>query len=146
RFFAFFNNVDETGEDGRLANAAPILAAPTRKQQQEITRYRAQMQASEAKLQNLLGAQRWAGIDFQDWSHTPTQTDAVGKTNELICLDPQPFDLNVTAITNLGGGDPFQVHGNLAATNGPLSQPALVFGGQTTLRAEALPNSDANKK
>src|SRR5690348_6999741 len=28
RFFAFFNNIDETGEDGRFANAAPIMAAP----------------------------------------------------------------------------------------------------------------------
>lgn len=29
QFFAFFNNVDETGEDGRVANAAPLMPAPS---------------------------------------------------------------------------------------------------------------------
>jgi hypothetical protein len=36
RFYAFFNNVPERGEDGRLANAAPIMAAPTDEQQQKM--------------------------------------------------------------------------------------------------------------
>ena len=30
--FAFFNNIDETGEDGRVANASPLTRAPTREQ------------------------------------------------------------------------------------------------------------------
>src|SRR5690606_32617450 len=29
QFFAFFNHVDETGEDGRGANAAPLMPAPS---------------------------------------------------------------------------------------------------------------------
>jgi Protein of unknown function (DUF1553)/Protein of unknown function (DUF1549)/Concanavalin A-like lectin/glucanases superfamily/Planctomycete cytochrome C len=33
RFFAFFNNVPEMGEDGRVANAAPFISAPTAEQQ-----------------------------------------------------------------------------------------------------------------
>jgi hypothetical protein len=33
RFFAFFNNVPELGEDGRVTNASPIIAAPTGDQQ-----------------------------------------------------------------------------------------------------------------
>ncbi len=33
RFFAFFNNVPEMGEDGRVANAVPIMPAPTTEQQ-----------------------------------------------------------------------------------------------------------------
>ena len=32
-FFAFFNQVPELGEDGRVANASPFIAAPTREQQ-----------------------------------------------------------------------------------------------------------------
>src|ERR1051326_238659 len=48
RFFAFFNNIDETGEDGRFANAAPILAAPTRHQEQEMAQHRARLDAAEA--------------------------------------------------------------------------------------------------
>lgn len=36
RLFAFFNNLAEYGEDGRIGNAAPILAAPTFEQQRRI--------------------------------------------------------------------------------------------------------------
>ncbi len=36
RFFAFFNNVPENGEDGRVSNAAPIIAAPTTEQQRKL--------------------------------------------------------------------------------------------------------------
>src|SRR5579864_6471800 len=54
RFFAFFNNIDETGEDGRFANAAPIMAAPTRAQQQEMERCRVRMRTAESKMSSLL--------------------------------------------------------------------------------------------
>jgi len=37
RLFAFFNTMHEVGEDGRVANAAPIMAAPTAAQQAELT-------------------------------------------------------------------------------------------------------------
>lgn len=33
RFYAFFNNVPEMGEDGRVANAVPMIPAPTQQQQ-----------------------------------------------------------------------------------------------------------------
>jgi hypothetical protein len=36
RFFAFFNNIAEMGEDGRVANAFPIMPAPTTEQQKKI--------------------------------------------------------------------------------------------------------------
>ncbi len=36
RFYAFFNNVSELGEDGRVANAVPMIAAPTAEQQQRM--------------------------------------------------------------------------------------------------------------
>ncbi len=35
--FAFFNNVPEHGEDGRIANAAPMIPAPTKEQQRELS-------------------------------------------------------------------------------------------------------------
>ncbi|MDP3070917.1 MAG: DUF1553 domain-containing protein [Opitutaceae bacterium] len=37
RLFAFFNNVPEHGEDGRVANAVPMIPAPTRAQQAVLT-------------------------------------------------------------------------------------------------------------
>jgi len=36
RFFAFFNNVPELGEDGRVANAVPMISAPTHEEQQKL--------------------------------------------------------------------------------------------------------------
>src|ERR1035438_305119 len=36
RFFAFFNNVPEMGEDGRVANAVPMIPAPTTEQQAKM--------------------------------------------------------------------------------------------------------------
>ena len=36
RFFAFFNNIAELGEDGRVANAVPMMPAPTPAQQQKM--------------------------------------------------------------------------------------------------------------
>ena len=36
RFFAFFNNIAEVGEDGRVANAMPTMQAPTREQQERM--------------------------------------------------------------------------------------------------------------
>ena len=46
RFFAFFNSVPELGEDGRVANAAPLIHAPTQADQQRIDR----LSATIAKL------------------------------------------------------------------------------------------------
>ena len=36
RLFAFFNNVPEIGEDGRVANAVPMISAPTSEQQAKL--------------------------------------------------------------------------------------------------------------
>jgi len=36
RFFAFFNSIAEQGEDGRVANAVPMIPAPTDAQQQKM--------------------------------------------------------------------------------------------------------------
>lgn len=36
RMFAFFNNVEEIGEDGRVANAVPMIPSPTQAQSEEL--------------------------------------------------------------------------------------------------------------
>ncbi len=48
RFFAFFNNVPELGEDGRVTNAPPLMPAPTTQQQ-------AKMRELESGIANLTG-------------------------------------------------------------------------------------------
>jgi len=56
RLFAFFNNVAEFGEDGRIGNAAPILLAPTREQQQKLQRLEDEIDCETRKLEALLGS------------------------------------------------------------------------------------------
>jgi hypothetical protein len=43
RFFAFFNNVPEIGEDGRVANAVPMIPAPTREQRKQMAGLQAEV-------------------------------------------------------------------------------------------------------
>ncbi|HEY3837486.1 MAG TPA: DUF1553 domain-containing protein [Bryobacteraceae bacterium] len=50
RMFAFFNNVPEIGEDGRVANAVPIMPAPTTEQQQKLQQLRTAIDDLSAKL------------------------------------------------------------------------------------------------
>jgi len=63
RFFAFFNNVPEHGEDGRVANAAPLISAPTREQQRRMD----ELSEEVERLQKEAGLQasqwRWKASD-----------------------------------------------------------------------------------
>ena len=47
---AFFNSVPEHGEDGRVANAVPMIPAPTRAQQAALADFDRQLAALDAKL------------------------------------------------------------------------------------------------
>lgn len=143
RFFAFFNNIDETGEDGRFANAAPILPAPTRAQQQSMVRQRAILTSAEARMQKLMSAQDWTGVEFTDWSHAWTNRDLVLSSNRLISLEVRSWSGTTNPITNLPAEKPFQVRGMLQTAKGPLAEPALILDGQTRLRTEALPKAES---
>ncbi len=57
--FAFFNSVPEHGEDGRIANAVPMIPAPTREQQTELAMQQEQLRALEVKLNASRAAWRW---------------------------------------------------------------------------------------
>ncbi len=50
RLFAFFNNVPEHGEDGRVANAVPMIPAPTRAQQAALAAQETQLAALDAEI------------------------------------------------------------------------------------------------
>jgi hypothetical protein len=49
RMYAFFNNVPEFGEDGRVANAVPMIPAPTAAEQQQLAGLDAQIRKRAAK-------------------------------------------------------------------------------------------------
>ncbi|MCC6536004.1 MAG: DUF1553 domain-containing protein [Bryobacterales bacterium] len=49
RLYAFFNNVPELGEDGRVSNAPPMIPAPTPPQQARLKELEAKVAALESK-------------------------------------------------------------------------------------------------
>jgi hypothetical protein len=51
RLFAFFNNVPEMGEDGRVANAVPMISAPTDEQQQKMRQLESAIAALSRQLE-----------------------------------------------------------------------------------------------
>jgi len=63
--FAFFNQVPEAGEDGRIANASPLIMAPTHDQKDEMERlkksYLQQLQVKAEVVQNF----KWSDTVFQ---------------------------------------------------------------------------------
>ncbi len=54
QFFAFFNNVDETGEDGRVENAAPLMPAPSADDQSRLRELKRQEGRQLKELRRLL--------------------------------------------------------------------------------------------
>lgn len=59
RLFAFFNNVPEMGEDGRVANAVPMISAPTRAQQHVLTAQAEKLHELKTTLEAARGRWRW---------------------------------------------------------------------------------------
>jgi hypothetical protein len=52
RFYTFFNNVPEMGEDARVANAVPTIQAPTKEQQQKAQQLEAAISNFTARVEN----------------------------------------------------------------------------------------------
>lgn len=59
RFFAFFNNVPEVGEDGRVANAMPLMPAPTTKQQREMRDLQSAISKLAEQVERRSNSWRW---------------------------------------------------------------------------------------
>ncbi|HEV7927123.1 MAG TPA: DUF1553 domain-containing protein [Verrucomicrobiae bacterium] len=140
RFFAFFNNIGETGEDGRVANAAPIMQAPTDEQQQEISALRLQIETARRRMQDSLTKRKWRNVKYDRIFQMPVPTNSIPASNQVACLDLHAWDSTLKTITNSAGGQPFQIEGDIASAPGPLGEPALVFDGQGDLKAQNLPS------
>jgi len=63
--FAFFNNVPEFGEDGRIGNAAPIMPAPTREQSAELRRDEQEIAAMDSGLEKMRASREGSDADLQ---------------------------------------------------------------------------------
>ncbi|PQO26802.1 DUF1553 domain-containing protein [Blastopirellula marina] len=64
QFYAFFNNVDDLGLDGRRGNAAPIIVSPTRTQRDQQSQLDQQLAALDTEL---AAARRQAAADLAAW-------------------------------------------------------------------------------
>ena len=63
RLFAFFNQTSERGEDGRVANAVPMIPAPTRTQQAALAEQTRELAALDAQLAPARSASPWRPAD-----------------------------------------------------------------------------------
>lgn len=68
QLFACFDQVDEHGEDGRSANARPLIAAPTRAQQTRLAGLEAGISAADAEVDRLLASAKDRSWAAQPWS------------------------------------------------------------------------------
>jgi hypothetical protein len=140
KFFAFFNSIDETGQDGRVANAAPIIQAPTDKQQQEIAALRLQIEIARQGMQESLARQKWRNVKYDELFLKPVPAGIMPASNQVVCLDLRSWDSSLKTITNGSSGKTFQLEGNITSASGPLGQQALVFDGQSDLKTKDLPS------
>lgn len=70
--FAFFNNVPEHGEDGRIANAVPMIPAPTREQQRELAEMKAEIDKLDQQIEAHLAAEsRKFEVGLDPVTHDP---------------------------------------------------------------------------
>ena len=63
RFYAFFNNVPELGEDGRVTNAAPVMPAPTSEQQRQMRALETQISKVTSNTERLQRSWKWRNAD-----------------------------------------------------------------------------------
>jgi hypothetical protein len=89
---AFFNNVPEHGEDGRVANAVPMIPAPTRAQQVELATHERQLAAMDAKLLPARAAWRWQPADQARLAALLTTAQATAQAHPGIALLETPAD------------------------------------------------------
>lgn len=143
QLFAFFNNVDEYGEDGRVANASPLIPSPTAQQQAQMAEQHRTMETAEQTMNRLLAAQNWSGVNLEEKFAGSTNANAFAGTNRFVALDLASWNATSTAITNIAGGKPFQVRGTISTTSGPNETVALLLNGEGSLKTDALPKADA---
>ena len=88
RFFAFFNNVAEIGEDGRVGNAVPIMPAPTSAQQSRMR----ELEATAAKLQKQIENHK-GSWNSEDVTRIASQaTEPAGAVLRMHCDSPDDFE------------------------------------------------------
>jgi hypothetical protein len=137
-YFAFFNSVDEVGQDGRVANAAPLLSVPTEEQLHDVSRLRLRIETARENMTAMLAAQKWRDVAFDHLLDTVKDpAAAVGETLRLAGA-PGP------AISNAADGKLLSMEGSVGRAVGPLGERAYVFDGRGSLRSDGLERPSTN--
>jgi hypothetical protein len=94
RFFAFFNNVPEMGEDGRVANAVPMIPAPTHEQQEKLQQLESAISSLTQQIESREKAWTWRDEDAQKALRSASQASipdgAVVQIHDTRGADPKP--------------------------------------------------------
>ncbi len=109
QLFAFFNNVPEHGEDGRVANAVPMMPAPTREQQATLATQERELAALDAPLTTARASWQW-------------RDDDKAKIEGLIAAAKKSVDADKSAVLLLNGTE--NRSATVAAANEPLPAPS----------------------
>jgi len=100
QFFAFFNNIDETGEDGRVANAAPLTPAPSAEESAQLRGLRQAERRRRAELGRLLSDAASRPVVTADTAEaTTTPGGAALRVAAEACAMPQAFPAGAMEIT-----------------------------------------------
>jgi hypothetical protein len=78
RFYAFFNNIPEIGEDGRVANAVPMIPAPTSGQKRRMQELESAIAASTENLQRREKSWAWREASAPEALRLAAQASAPG--------------------------------------------------------------------
>ena len=142
KFFAFFNNVDEFGEDGRVANASPLMKAPTEEQQREIAALKERIAADRHTMDVILAKHQNSKIAPEPFNTVGETNNFVTSSNLILRLSPATVGHDVSKLANSGGGNTFEAVGQVATATGPLGHTALIFDGKSRLKSSGLPGRD----
>lgn len=143
--YAFFNNVEEHGEAGRVGNAAPLLSAPTPDQQTAMQSLRTSLDRDFAKLDAMIERQDWSKVEFKSSNAGVVMPNLPASTNVVLLLQAPDGSGTPVTVTNLADKKAFSRRGSIETTPGPLNSPAFRFHGDGGLFREKFPAFDAGK-
>ncbi len=122
QFFAYFNNVPERGKAIKFGNSPPMIKAPTREQQQQLTELETRLTAAEAAFARLDPEVAKARADWEKslngdpsiaWSigdglilHDPLDEDVPGKVSQAAAFDGKR-SVNAGEVADFGFYDKF---------------------------------------
>lgn len=93
RFFAFFNNVPEVGEDGRVTNAVPLMPAPTEDQQKKMRELEAGIAKFTAKTLKKEKSWKWRDANAAQIDRIAQQTAIPGEAAlQISCESASDFE------------------------------------------------------